>query len=435
MKLQIKFLIYIISLHLGILVLSYYLFRKEVVIFCIVEILVAISICMSILILKHYIRPFNLMNLTFRSITERDFSQRLVKTGNAEIDRMIEVLNLMIDQLRQERTLQQEQHLFLEKLTEAMPIGLIILDGNQNIKSLNNAAENIINLKKEDIIGLPVEKLNTPFAKIIAKMNDSEAEILYQNGVESFRLIKAHFFDKGFHNHFIMIEELTSELLKTEKAAYGKVIRMMSHEVNNTIGAINSIINSLKFYGKYIENNHQIDYENALEVVIDRNENMNRFMNNFADVIRLPKPEMKIHDVNLLVLKIQKLMDTFCSSKDISLLINQSQEPLLVVFDEHQIEQLMVNVIKNAVEAITDNGTITIIVDPIESELRVEDTGCGVPEDFESKSSTPFFSTKVGGQGIGLAISREIAINHNFRFFLQNRPEGGAIFRLHFKNS
>src|SRR5690606_21604362 len=103
-----------------------------------------------------------------------------------------------------------------------------------------------------------------------------------------YRVQRSHFMDRGFRRDFLLIEELTREILESEKKAYSKVIRMMAHEVNNSIGAVNSILNVTT---TYMEAPEQEDVSHAIQIAIDRNDRLKHFMRRFADVVRLPLPQ------------------------------------------------------------------------------------------------------------------------------------------------
>jgi signal transduction histidine kinase len=139
---------------------------------------------------------------------------------------------------------------------------------------------------------------------------------------------------------------------------------------------------------------------------------------------------MEMTDVNLLLQKVTGLMRPFCEANSISVQLEIPDQSYMVKADTAQMEQLLLNVIKNAAESIGTDGTIRIILSPESNELRIEDSGKGIVPEVAKKIFTPFFSTKKDGQGIGLTISREIAHQHGFGISLTNRPEGGAVFTL-----
>lgn len=215
-----------------------------------------------------------------------------------------------------------------------------------------------------------------------------------------------------------MIEELTAEILAAEKKTYGKVIRMMAHEVNNTIGPVNSIIQST-----IQSKTHPDILDNALRVAMERNNNLNQFMRNFADLVRIPPPVKKPLDLILLVQNVTELMRLRAGEKKIEFVIEHERPVMMINADVQQMEQVLINIIKNAMEAIDRKGRITIRSYCKPLKLIIRDTGSGVSPEASENLFSPFYSTKKGGQGVGLTVTREILSNHGFEFSLRTVEE------------
>ena len=263
------------------------------------------------------------------------------------------------------------------------------------------------------------------------KLQPGNSEIIPISGMKTFKCQKASFVDRGFNHHFILIEELTDELLKTERKAYEKVIRMMSHELNNSLGAVNSILNTCLNFKDQLQKKVKRSYEEALNVAIERNTHLNRFMENFANVVRIPSPKKIETDLYELLKNVGKFIFADIEKRNIKLRWQLDSQPLMVKLDKQQMEQVLVNIFKNAVEAIEKNGEITIVTTP-NKQLIIRDNGKGVSEDIQQKLFTPFFSTKKNGQGIGLTVTREILLNHGFNFSLETNEEGETEFVIEF---
>ena len=248
------------------------------------------------------------------------------------------------------------------------------------------------------------------------------------------RCRKSEFLDRGFPRHFILMEELTEELRQSEKVAYEKLIRLMSHEVNNSVAATNSLLHSCLNYKDQLDGCDQNDFATALSVVIGRTEQLNAFMKSFADVARLRPPELVPCDLEELVRGILVLVGPECERRciDCRLEIQQRLDPIRM--DRGQLEQVLVNVLKNAMEAIGDDGVITIRIGRSGGRgfLVVEDSGCGITPDVRANLFTPFFSTKEHGQGIGLTLVQEILDQHRFDFSLDGQPGGPTRFAISF---
>ena len=251
--------------------------------------------------------------------------------------------------------------------------------------------------------------------------------------MKTFRCQKASFVDRGFNHHFIIIEELTEELLKTERKAYEKVIRMMSHEINNSIGAVNSILNSSLNYSNQISEKDRTYFVEAMEVAIRRNEHLNKFMRNFADIVRIPTPKKTRSNLHELLKTVQLLISSQINSKEINWKWELFDDELIIDLDIYQIEQVLVNIFKNAVEAIEEKGEIIVQTQQHpKRRLLILNNGEKISEKTQQKLFTPFFSTKAGGQGLGLTLIREILLNHGFNFSLHTRDDGYTVFEIEF---
>jgi nitrogen fixation/metabolism regulation signal transduction histidine kinase len=365
------------------------------------------------------------------AIKDRDFTTRFVTTGKHEMDQLISVYNQMIDVLRTERTKQEEQHFFLEKLIQTSPTGIIILDYDNKVQQLNPKAIRLLGVDEKAIVNQMVDEIDHPVMKQISGLQSGEAKTITLSGVTTYKLQKSHFIDRGFPRVFIMMEELTAEILEAEKKAYGKIIRMMAHEVNNTIGPVNSILQStLKTNEINGEQNGTL--KNALQVAVDRNQNLNIFMRNFADLVRLPLPNRRRIDLHKLIGNITTLMTLKAGEKEIEFEYHLSNELIFISADEQQMEQAIINIVKNAIEAIEEKGTITFTTSCHPSQLIISDTGEGIDELTSAELFTPFFSTKKDGQGVGLTLIREILINHHYKFSLQTVQKGRTDFTILF---
>jgi len=433
MKLRAKFVFFIVVIHTVMIVASFYLLEEHRWLFVLSEFLILISIGISVRLYQEFIRPLNLISAGIESMKDKDFSTKFVEVGQVEMDQLIGMYNQMITQLRQERITQQEQHFFLERLIEALPSGIIILDLDEKITSLNPAAEFLLKVKTADYIGKDLCALNGQLPEKLSQLKSGESVIVQIDGIQAFKCQKSHFIDQGFHHHFITIEELTEQLLKTEKRAYEKVIRMMSHEINNSIGAINSILNSVLNYKNQLKRDDVTDFENGLQVAIERNEKLNHFMGNFANVVRTPLPIKEITDLHKLLKNVQILMAGECQKRNISMELELSAGQFWVECDVQQMEQVLLNILKNSAEAIENDGRIIIQTQNQSQKcLTILDSGRGIPVEIQQHLFTPFFSTKKDGQGIGLTLIREILINHGFRFNLEITAEDLTAFQIDF---
>ena len=435
MRLRRRFLVFAILIHCIFIALSITLLSGNKYFFAAAELLILVSLAISIHLYRSFLKPLNLIASGIESIKDQDFSTTFVETGQDELDELIGIYNRMIDQLRKERVKQREQHFFLQRLIDASPMGIIILDLDNNITMINPAAAVILDAKSDRVVGHSLDCFEGVPGSQLRGLRPGEARIVSVNGIQTFKCRRSHFLDRGFHRHFIMIEELTREILSAQKKAYERVIRMMSHEINNSVGAVNSILQSAQNYSDQLVPEDRRDFEEATQVAIDRNTSLNRFMTNLADVVRLPLPSTEQCDLHQLLRRVEVLMSAECAKRNINWDWDMSGEPFIAHIDLQQIEQVLVNIIKNAIEAIGTDGTITVRANAAQSKvLRIYDDGKGITLEEQPHLFTPFYSTKKDGQGIGLTLIREILMNHGFSFNLDSTESGQTLFWIDFRN-
>jgi len=431
MKLRTKYLLFVITLHMVTLVLTYFIFKDNKLLFIASEVFMLLSALLAWQLYRQLIQPLKTLMSGVEAIKERDFTTKFVTTGKHEMDELISVYNNMIDVLRTERTKQEQQHFFLEKLIQTSPTGIIILDYDNKVHQLNPKAVQFLGIEERAVANRQVDEIDHPVMKQISELRSGEAKTISLNGVTTFKLQKSHFIDRGFPRVFIMMEELTVEILEAEKKAYGKVIRMMAHEVNNTVGPVNSILEST-LKTNQINAEQNVALKNALQVAVDRNHNLNIFMRNFADIVRLPQPNKKKVDLHKLIANITTLMALKAGEKEIEFHYNLCLDPITLKADEQQMEQALINIVKNAIEAIEQRGTVTFTTTLHPAQLIISDTGKGIDTSVSGQLFSPFFSTKKDGQGVGLMLIREILLNHQYKFSLENIEKGRTDFIITF---
>ncbi len=432
MKLRTKYILFVVILHLAALVLTYFIFDDNKIFFIASEVVILISIIISLQLYRQLIQPLKTLMQGVDAIKDRDFNVKFLSTGKQEIDQLVDVYNQMMDELRTERTRQEQQHFFLEKLIFTSPTGIIILDYDKNIQQINPKALQILGMDANLVTGYAIGQLSHPLFEQIKLLQSGETIVVKPDGINTYKLQKSHFIDRGFSRHFIMIEDLTIEILAAEKNVYGKVIRMMAHEVNNTVGPVNSIMQSALKTDRLWEGHQFNTLKDALQVAIDRNQNLNHFMRNFAELVKLPSPNKRLIDLHQLINVVSKLLGVKADEKEITFEFSLSEGQFYIVADEQQMEQALINIVKNAIEAIDQKGKVTFQTDISRKSLVISDTGTGINAEQIANLFSPFFSTKKDGQGIGLTLVREILINHGFEFSLKTIAEKQTEFNIIF---
>jgi two-component system nitrogen regulation sensor histidine kinase NtrY len=431
MKLRNKYILFVTILHLLTLGLSFYIFDKNRLYFIVSEVFVIISVIIAIRLYQQLISPIKMLLQGIEAIKDRDFNVQFLPTGKQEVDELINVYNRMIDELRNERTRQEEQHFFLEKLIHTSPTGILVLDHDDKIQRLNPKAAQILGHTEKELSGQHIGQIPGLLLAQAAALKAGDTITVKPDGINTYKLQKSYFIDRGFQRGFIMMEELTAEILAAEKNAYGKVIRMMAHEVNNTIGPVNSILQMALKTGGQQETETDGLLNNALQVAFDRNQNLNHFMRNFADLVKLPPANKRQTDLQGLVKAVIELMQLKAQEKNVRLIFQPLTTPFIINADVEQLEQAFINIVKNSIEAIENGGIVDFTINTKLRTLTIADTGKGITEEESAQLFSPFFSTKKDGQGIGLTLVREILLKHGFEFSLKT-VDNRTAFRIIF---
>jgi two-component system nitrogen regulation sensor histidine kinase NtrY len=412
MSLRSKLMAYIIALHLVLAAVAVVFLLEEPMLLFAIEALFLLSIALAVRLVRALFVPFDLMKTGAELIAEREFTSKFVPVGQPEMDTVIDVYNRMIERLREERLTAEEQHQLLQKIVDASPAGIVICDFDGNVQQTNGAARRLLG------------------ASPLPEMAPGESRLISEVGSRRLRVSRTEFRDRGFLKSFYLIEELTEELRISEKSAYEKLIRMMSHEVNNSVGAVRSLLESSLRYAPQVGEADREDFQSALTIASARMDSLNRFMGAFADVVRIPPPRKARTNVAELVERVALLLRPELAERQIRLELDLADRGQYDV-DASQIEQVVLNIFRNAIDAVHRDGTIRVSMR--DGVLAVVDSGPGISEAVRSELFTPFFTTKRDGRGLGLTIVQEILANHGFTFGLEN-ANPGARFEVRFRS-
>ena len=241
MTLRTKLVIYLVVAHVlfGALAVATLAPRPAALIG--VEAVLALSSAIGVTLVRAWIVPMRLVRSGTHLMQDGDFTAHFRPTGHAEIDAMIGVYNRMIDALREERARGHEQEGFVQKLIAASPSGIVTLDHDGRISLINEAADRFLEAPAGFVLGRPLDTVELPLARALAALPPGGSEVVALHGRRRFKCVRASFYDRGHARTFYLVQELTAELYATEKAAYEKLIRMTTHEVNNSVAAVRSL--------------------------------------------------------------------------------------------------------------------------------------------------------------------------------------------------
>ena len=367
----------------------YSAFNTNSTLFYAIEGFTIVLLCYLGYFYRKTIRPYDTLIGGMELVKDLDLTTRLAPSGQHETDLIVRTFNDLLTRLRSEHLTLEEQYSFLSLLIEASPMGIVQCDIDGKTTSMNPAAREMLSPSIEEAMkALPMGESTT---------------VRLTGGPQLFRISHLSFPDRGLQHPFFLIEPLTAEVRQAEKAAYERIIRMIAHEVNNSVAGIVNLIDS----------------EPA---AADRLKALSAFVTRFAEVVKIPKPQLQLCDLSEEVEACQPFLENLCAGKPVRLEFCLTDEASPVHLDTVLFQQVLINIVKNAVESIGNNqGHITVTTTPY--QLVVADNGRGIPAEVAQHLFTPFYSTKPQGQGLGLLLIRDILTAHGCTFSLLTDPD------------
>jgi len=362
------------------------------------------------------IRPLQTISNLLAALREGDFSIRVRGAGREDtLAQVVAEVNALGTTLKEQRLGALEATKLLSKVMEEIDVAVFAFDGDRKLRLANIAGERLLAQPWERLAGRDADELG--LAPCLAEEEPRLLDIAFPGGTGRWEMRRTTFHQAGLPHRLIFLSDLSRTLREEERQAWKRLIRVLGHELNNSLAPIRSIVSSLErlLSREPRPADWQEDMQRGLTVIGNRGEALSRFMDGYSRLAQLPPPKLRPLSVDVWVRRVVRLETRL--SVDVT-----SGPDLTVRADGDQLDQLLINILHNGVDAaIETGGGVRVGWSRKLSHLQiwVDDDGPGLPE--TGNLFVPFFTTKPTGSGIGLVLSRQIAEAHGGTLTLENR--------------
>jgi len=353
------------------------------------------------------------------AMKDNDFSISIHNEQYDELDTLVRFYNDLSDVLRTERSTLMQREVLLDKVIQSTPVAMILTNDADQIVYSNKAARTL--LQEPRLEGLRLAQLIEDIPTAMRDATNERRDGLFTESVHGETVVYSlncqKFLLQNQPHHLYLYKNLTTEISRNEIALWKQVIRLISHELNNSLAPISSMTASARKILKQRENLDMLP--DMLDTIERRTQRLFEFTRQYARLARLPAARKQTMNLAEFLSDIERICE-----------VNTSSEFQIdtLAMDSAQIEQVLINIVKNAKESGSEPNQIRLIVrqDPGEIQFEVTDRGSGLGSEQLSQAMLPFYTTKKSGTGIGLPLCNEIITGHGGRLRIGNRKGGGV---------
>jgi two-component system, NtrC family, nitrogen regulation sensor histidine kinase NtrY len=382
--------------------------------------LVVATVVLAGALQRHVTRPLRTLSNMLAAIREQDYSMRArtPDPGDALGLAMAE-LNALMDELRARRLGSLETVSLLRRVMGEIDVAIFAFDDTASLRVVNTAGELLLSQPADDVLGRSAAALG--LAECLRGEVPRVLDLTIRGTRARWEVRRGGFRQDGKPHQFVMLADVSRALRAQEQQAWERLVRVLGHEINNSLTPIASLSDRLHELllrvppDRAVSDELRQDLIDGLQLISTRSGGLTRFMASYARLLRLPPPTLGCVRLDTLVARVARL-ETRC------VVAIASSEPVEVHGDVDQLEQLLINLIRNAADAsVPTDGAVVIgwAAHEHTATLSIRDDGPGLPD--SANLFVPFFTTKPGGSGIGLVLSRQIAEAHGGALTLANR--------------
>lgn len=361
-----------------------------------------------------------------------------------EVNTVVRQLNNALIKIRNSRSQKEAEHIFYKNIVMHAGIGLIIYrQSDGKIEILNTAARKLLRISRAETLA-DLKEISDAMVQAFERLKTGGQELLRLSPGDDFIQLSIYAIEltlRGENLKLISLQNIRSELEEKEMEAWQNLVRVLTHEIMNSVTPISSLATALEqevAAGKELNDEQMADLRLSLQTISRRSANLIKFVREFRSLTHIPKPRPENISVKNLVDEVHQLLKKELAEKQIQCTTDIQPADLTIEADKTLIEQVLINLLKNAIQAFDDTmSDKRIDIKAYYNErqrpvISVIDNGPGIEPEALEKIFIPFFTTRKSGSGIGLSLSRQIMRQHQGTLTVKSEPGKGAAFFLRF---
>jgi len=386
----------------------------------------------------------------FDSIKYDDLDQSFTTMGNSEAaNRLNEEFNKVIDQFKEIRRAKEADFQYMRNIVQHVGIGLITFNKSGEIQLMNAAAKKLLNISQVSNVK-ELEDISPELVNVFFRLKTGGRDLLklkIADDIIQLAVFAIELTLRGEEFKLISLQNIQNELEEMEMDAWQNLVRVLTHEIMNSVTPISSLAGTVEVEMKELFNSDKPfteianedleDLYHAVQTIQKRSRGLIRFVQDFRNLTHIPKPKIVEVKAEEMLKEITTLLNTEITHNNINYKTKVEPATLTIMADKELIEQVLINLIKNAFQAFDEQTNRIVEVTATLSDksrpvISVKDNGNGIDEEAIEKIFIPFFTTKKTGSGIGLSLSRQIMRKHQGTLSVKSKLDEGTEFQMKF---
>lgn len=413
----------------------------------VISLLLVLVVIQIIFLLRYSENSFKKVRVFLNNIKQNKYSQLYpVKFDGSETDDLHIEFNAILAKLKEDQSEKEASSQFFKSVFKHLSIGLLTFGEDGKIQLINTAAKRILAVEELKNIS-DMASINKELNLAIQNLRTGGSELVkiaHPDGIMQLSVYVIELLMRGEKFKLVSLQNIQSELEEKEMEAWQNLVKILTHEIMNSIAPISSLAGTISNdmaskldHGENVHAEDMEDYLMGIKTIEKRSEGLTNFVSDFRSLAHIPTPKFSSISISKLFDQLEILLQHQLDEKDIKLSKVLNPIELILFGDQTQIEQVLINLTQNAIQAVEESERREICLSAYIDEsgkiiIEVRDSGKGIDEEALGKIFIPFFTTKKKGSGIGLSLSKQIMRRHKGNIQVSSSPNEGTTFKLIF---